>query len=179
VNPEIPLPVTLAVRATVLIPVDSSMRNVITDNMLVFRPGKGNKPFITWNKSADKPHIEMYGGRNYFLVQTDVMGCLAIGRLNQTRKTFFVKIPRFTKLKITVKSDSDHFLAIFNEPNQRMIRLMSGDTHSGRVKDFFITAEGIDGWGNLYVLKQTAFDRFSSKKKKNYFVIRKKDFQKL
>jgi hypothetical protein len=96
-----------------------------------------SKPFITWNKSGDRPRVEMYGGRNYFLVQTDAMGYVTIGKLNQSRKTFFVQIPCFSKVKIIVQSDSDNFLAIFHVWDQRMIRFMPGDSHTGWVKDFF------------------------------------------
>ncbi|MCX6233663.1 MAG: hypothetical protein NT175_02920, partial [Bacteroidetes bacterium] len=147
--------------------------------MLVFRPVKGTKPFITWNKSGDSLQVEMYGGRKYFLVETYAMGYVAIGKLNQSRTTFFVQIPRFSKVKIIVQSDSDNFLAIFHVRDQSMFRFMPGDSHAGWLKDSFISAEGIDGSGNLYILKQTAFDRFAGKKKKNYFVIRKRDFAKL
>ena len=59
-----------------------------------------------------------------------------------------------------------------------MIRVMPDDLHSG-LKGFSITVECSDGSGNLYILKQTSFDRFAGKKKKNYFVLRKKDFEKI
>jgi len=178
-NPEIPVPASLQVRATILIPVDSAMNNTEPRNMLAFRPGKGSKSFITWSKSGDSLRVEMYGGRRYFMLQTDAMGYLAIGKLNQARTPFFVQIPRFRKIKITVKSDSDNVLAIFNDPDQRIIRLIPSDFGSDVLKDFSLTAEAVDNSGNLYVLNQTTFDRFINKKKKNSFEMRKKDFQKL
>jgi len=179
VNPEIPLPATLKVKATLLIPVDSAMENPTGENMVVMLPGKGSKPFITWNKTVDKPRMEMYGGRKYFVVQTDVMGYIAIGRLNSLRTAFFVKIPRFSELKITLKSDSDNSIALFNNPDQSKIRLMPGEIHPAILKEFFISAEAIDRSGNLYVLKKTVLDKFVSKKNKNCITIRKKDFVKL
>ena len=98
---------------------------------------------------------------------------------NQSHKTVFVQIPCFSKIKITIRSDSTVALAIFHEPDRGIIRFSPGDSHPDGIRDFFITAEGVDRSGNLYVLKATTFDRFASKKKKNYFVLRKKDFQKI
>ena len=113
------------------------------------------------------------------MLQTDALGYLAIGKLNQSRTTFYVQIPRFRKIKITVKSDSDNALAIFNDPDQKVIRLKPGDLQSDGLKDFSLTAEAVDNSGNLYALNQTSFNRFAIKKKKDCFQIRKKDFQKL
>ena len=105
------------------------------------------------------------------------MGYMAIGKLNQPRRTLFVLIPRFSKIKITIRSDSAAALAIFQDPYHGIIRLPPSDSHPDGIKDFFITAEGIDGSGKLYILKQTILERFANKK--NYFIIRKRDFQKL
>lgn len=178
INSEIPLTINLNVGATMLIPVDSTMDITTTDNMVVFLPGKGSKPIITWNKSDEKPLIAWYGGKYYYLLQTKVMGFVAIGNLIATRTTCFLQIPRFVKAKITIKSDSANTNVVFQDPDKTMIRFMPGDLHPG-IKTFFITAEGVDHSGNLYILEQTSFVRFASKKKKNYFVLRKKDFEKM
>ena len=178
-NPEIPVPASLLVGATILIPVDSTTETPDPRNIIAFRPGKGSKSFITWSKSGDSLRVETYGGRRYFMLQTDAMGYLAIGKLNQSRTTFYMQIPRFRKIKITVKSDSDNALAIFNDPDQKVIRLKPGDLQSDGLKDFSLTAEAVDNSGNLYALNQTSFNRFAIKKKKDCFQIRKKDFQKL
>ena len=179
VNSEIPVPAALHVQATILIPVDSTMDNPSTENILAFMPGKGGKPFVTWNKSGDSLSVEIYGGRKYIMLQTQAMGYLAIGKMNQSGKTFFVEIPRFRKIKITVTSGSNHALAIFTDPGQRIIRLTPGDSSPDRLKDFFISVEGVDHSGNVYVLKQTILERFASKKKRDYFVLRKKNFVKI
>jgi len=178
-NTEIPSPAELKISATILIPVDSAMDSPESLNRFVFRPGTGSKSFVTWSKSVDSLRVEVYAGKKYFMIQTDAMGNLAIGTLNQTRTPFYIHIPRFRKIKITVKSGSDNTLAIFNDPDQKVIRLKPGEMQSDGLKDFSLTAEAVDNSGNLYILNTTIFDQFANKKKKNCFEIRKKDFQKL
>jgi hypothetical protein len=177
-NTEIPVPGELKIRATILIPVDSAMDTPESLNRFVFRPGTGRKPFVIWSKSVDSLSLEVYAGRKYFMVQTETMGNLAIGTLNQTRTPFYIQIPRFRKIKVTVKSVSDNTLAIFNDPDQKVIHLKPGDSRPDMIEDLFITAECIDRSGNLYVLKQIPFNKFAMKNKKNSYEIRKRDFQK-